>query len=56
VEARDICEREGAHLAIINSEAEAKFVSSLWNFKSDWAYIGTHDLYEEGKYVTIHSE
>jgi hypothetical protein len=40
----------------VNSEAEAKFISSLWNSKSDWAFIGTHDLYEEGVYVTIYSE
>lgn len=57
IEARDICEREGAHLAIINSEAEGKFVSSLWTNKLFlWAFIGTHDLYEEGNFVTIHSE
>uniref|UniRef100_A0A1V1G515 Putative LPSBP5 n=1 Tax=Reticulitermes speratus TaxID=60591 RepID=A0A1V1G515_9NEOP len=56
VEARDICEKEGAHLAVINSEAEAKFVSSLWTSTLDWAYIGTHDLYVEGKYVTLYNE
>jgi hypothetical protein len=56
VEARDICEKEGAHLAVVNSEAEAKFVSSIWTSSSDWAFIGTHDLYVEGKYVTIYSE
>ncbi|GFG32041.1 hypothetical protein Cfor_06834, partial [Coptotermes formosanus] len=56
VEARDICEKEGAHLAIVNSEAEAKFLSSLWTSSSDWAFIGTHDLYVEGTYVTIYNE
>ncbi|XP_021932675.1 hemolymph lipopolysaccharide-binding protein-like isoform X2 [Zootermopsis nevadensis] len=57
IEARDICEREGAHLAIINSEAEGKFVSSLWTNKLFlWAFIGTHDLYEEGNFVTIHNQ
>lgn len=56
VPARDICEQEGAHLAVVNSEAEAKFISSIWNSKSDWAFIGTHDLYEEGIYVTIYNQ
>jgi hypothetical protein len=56
VDARDICDKEGAHLAVINSEAEAKFVTSLWNSSSEWAFIGTHDLYVEGKYVTIYSK
>lgn len=56
VEARDICDKEGAHLAIINSEAEAKFVTSLWNSSSKWAFIGTHDFYVEGNYVTIYSK
>jgi hypothetical protein len=56
VPARDTCEQERARLAVVNSEAEAKFISSLWNSKSDWAFIGTHDLYTEGTYVTIYSE
>jgi hypothetical protein len=56
VDARDICEKEEAHLAVVNSEAEAKFISSLWNFTSSWAFIGTHDIYVEGKFVTIYSE
>jgi hypothetical protein len=56
VDARDICEKEGAHLAVINSEAEAKFITSIWNSNSDWAFIGIHDLYVEGKYVTIYSK
>ncbi|XP_023720909.1 hemolymph lipopolysaccharide-binding protein [Cryptotermes secundus] len=56
VPARDICQKEGAHLAVVNSEAEARFITSLWNSKSDWAFIGTHDLYEEGIYVTIYNQ
>ena len=56
LEARDICDKEGAHLAIINSEAEAKFLTSLWTWSSEWAYLGTHDFYVEGKYVTIYSK
>jgi hypothetical protein len=56
VDARDICEQEGAHLAVINSEAEAKFIASIWNASSDWAFIGTHDFDVEGTYVTIYSK
>jgi hypothetical protein len=56
VDARDTCEKEGAHLAVINSEAEAKFIASIWTMSSDWAFIGTHDLYVEGKYVTLYSK
>jgi hypothetical protein len=56
VEARDICEKEGAHLAVINSEAEAKFIASIWISTSEWAIIGIHDFYVEGKYVTIYSK
>jgi len=56
VEARNVCDKEGAHLAVINSEAEAKFVASLWTSSWDWAFIGTHDFYVEGEYVTIYSK
>ena len=50
------CQEEGGHLVVFNSEAEAKFVSGLWNSPTLWAYIGTHDLFEEGTYVTIYSK
>uniref|UniRef100_A0A1V1FT38 Putative LPSBP4 n=1 Tax=Reticulitermes speratus TaxID=60591 RepID=A0A1V1FT38_9NEOP len=52
------CEDDGAHLLIINSEAEAnvarKFAS---NYPSVYAfYIGFHDFFLEGQYVTIHGQ
>jgi hypothetical protein len=57
VEARDNCEKEGAHLAVINSEAEAKFTSSIRTPGGpDWVFIGMHDFYTEGKFVTIFSK
>ena len=57
-EARDICEEEGAHLAIINSEAESSVLKKMFapvaeKLKVAWAFIGFHDLYQEGHYLTI---
>uniref|UniRef100_A0A1V1FYB7 Putative CTL7 n=1 Tax=Reticulitermes speratus TaxID=60591 RepID=A0A1V1FYB7_9NEOP len=60
--ARTICEKEGAHLAVINSLTEAKSLPSIWirNIFNDWrkdaAYIGTFDPNENGKFVTIFNE
>lgn len=57
-EARRICADEGAHLAIVNSEEESKVLQSILapvaaRLKTVWAFVGFHDLYEEGQYVTI---
>lgn len=57
-EARQICEQEGAHLAVINSEEESKVLQSLFapvaaKLKATWAFVGFHDLYNEGQYLTI---
>ncbi|KAJ9593480.1 hypothetical protein L9F63_014965 [Diploptera punctata] len=52
-DARKICTSEGGHLAIFNSEAEAKFVASIPDTAYDYALIGTHDIYEEGQWVTV---
>ncbi|PSN42392.1 hypothetical protein C0J52_21652 [Blattella germanica] len=51
-DARETCISEGAHLAVMNSETEARLLSSLLpaNF---FGWIGMHDLYQEGKWVTI---
>ncbi|PSN54456.1 Hemolymph lipopolysaccharide-binding protein [Blattella germanica] len=60
--ARDICEKEGAHLAVINSLTEAKTLPSIWihNIFKDWrkdsAYIGNWDPLENGEFVTIFNE
>jgi hypothetical protein len=60
--ARTICEKEGAHLAVINSLTEAKSLPSIWirNIFNDWrkdaAYIGTFDPNENGMFVTIFSK
>jgi hypothetical protein len=57
-EARQICAQEGAHLAIVNSEEESQVLQSLFvpvaaKLKVAWAFIGFHDLYNEGQYLTI---
>ncbi|PSN46951.1 Hemolymph lipopolysaccharide-binding protein [Blattella germanica] len=62
-EARGICEQEGAHLLIINSDREANALLHFWtpypkiggytDWRNDWALIGFHDQFVEGEYVTI---
>jgi len=57
-EARQICAKEGGHLAIINSEEESKVLQSIFapvaaQLKKVWVFIGFHDLYNEGQYLTI---
>jgi hypothetical protein len=60
--ARDICENEGAHLAVINSLTEAKSLPSIWirdvfnDWRKDAAYIGTWDPERNGDFVTIFSK
>ncbi|XP_069694739.1 hemolymph lipopolysaccharide-binding protein-like [Periplaneta americana] len=63
-EALRACEQEGAHLVIINSEAEAKALTPFWDMNpkilngapNDWAHAGFHDLYKEGEYLTIFNQ
>jgi hypothetical protein len=60
--ARTVCQKEGGHLAVINSLAEAKSLPSVWirNIFNDWrkdaAYIGIWDPNENGNFVTIYSK
>ncbi|KAK7864516.1 hypothetical protein R5R35_003125 [Gryllus longicercus] len=57
--AKATCEREGAYLVIINSQEEANLVKKLFNRDRDvgtWLHLGFHDLYKEGKYVTLFGE
>lgn len=60
--ARRTCMEEGSHLAIINSWNEAQYLSVLLKNKSslivnvenkDSVYVGFHDIFEEGEYLTI---
>ncbi|XP_076382476.1 uncharacterized protein LOC117225762 [Megalopta genalis] len=61
-DARRTCYDEGGHLAIINSNAEAGVLTAIFNRASssvkgaaypDEAFLGIHDLYAEGNWVTI---
>ncbi|XP_043287181.1 hemolymph lipopolysaccharide-binding protein-like [Venturia canescens] len=60
-EARKVCNEEGGHLAVIDSLAEEQVLLDLFRAAStirgavntDQAFIGTHDLYNEGDWVTI---
>ena len=54
--ARVVCRNEGAHLVVFNSAEEAKFIATLPDKKYDWAFIGIHDMYKEGQWVTIFGE
>ena len=58
------CEKEGAHLVIINSEEEAKALAPFWDANpkildgphNNWAHAGFHDKFKEGQYLTIFSK
>ena len=53
------CELEGAHLLIVDSKEEIVAVDALAvNSSTGRAlyWIGIHDLFKEGDYVTIHSK
>ncbi|XP_075986852.1 uncharacterized protein LOC142983722 [Anticarsia gemmatalis] len=60
------CSAEGGHLAIINSDEEAKVLRELFakypahtmigNFWKDVAFIGFHDWDEHGDWRTIHGQ
>jgi hypothetical protein len=57
-EARRICAKEGGHLAIINSEEESKVLQSILvpvatKPPALWLFIGFHDLYNEGQYLSV---
>ena len=58
-DAQDVCAREGANLLVINSREEAEAMHALvvktgTIGKHHW--IGFHDVYEEGNYITIFSK
>ncbi|PSN55268.1 hypothetical protein C0J52_05847 [Blattella germanica] len=56
---KKICEEDGGHLLVLNSDAEAEGVNTLLAkhaLENLWIWIGFHDRYEEGNYVTIFNE
>ncbi|XP_011341206.1 hemolymph lipopolysaccharide-binding protein-like [Ooceraea biroi] len=55
--ARQTCVKEGGHLAIINSTSEEKVLLRMMQEKNiSAAWLGLHDLYEEGDWVSILDE
>ncbi|EZA52778.1 Hemolymph lipopolysaccharide-binding protein [Ooceraea biroi] len=55
--ARKACIQEGGHLAIINSTSEEKVLLRMMQEKNiSAAWLGLHDLYEEGDWVSILDE
>ncbi|XP_046990752.1 hemolymph lipopolysaccharide-binding protein-like [Schistocerca americana] len=57
--ARRTCAKEGAHLAIVNSEAEENAIREVMRAHSSdnfAAFIGFHDIFKEGEYVTVLGE
>ncbi|XP_014482264.1 PREDICTED: hemolymph lipopolysaccharide-binding protein-like isoform X2 [Dinoponera quadriceps] len=55
--ARRTCIQEGGHLAIINSNSEEKLLLRVMEEnKMTQAWLGVHDLYEEGDWNTILDE
>ncbi|XP_066998485.2 hemolymph lipopolysaccharide-binding protein [Anabrus simplex] len=56
-EAFNICQQEGAHLAVINSDTEAQVLKDmLIRNEKPVAYVGVNDIVTEGKFVTIFGE
>ncbi|XP_072753637.1 hemolymph lipopolysaccharide-binding protein-like [Anoplolepis gracilipes] len=55
--ARQACIQEGGHLAIINSDSEEKVLLRMLQEKNiDVAWLGLHDYFEEGDWVTVKGE
>ncbi|XP_076643435.1 C-type lectin mannose-binding isoform-like [Halictus rubicundus] len=55
--ARDICVRDGAQLAVINSDAEEALFRSWKSTNSlGGVWLGVHDLFEKGWWVTATGE
>ncbi|XP_068084061.1 hemolymph lipopolysaccharide-binding protein-like [Anabrus simplex] len=62
--ARSICVREGAHLIVINSDAEVEVVNTIFTRKPKFAgatyshhvFVGVHDYLTEGQYMAVTGE
>jgi hypothetical protein len=52
-EASKVCSSEGAHLLIINSQAEAQAVQKFVDPSVETYSIGFHDLFEEENFNTV---
>ncbi|XP_019887929.1 hemolymph lipopolysaccharide-binding protein-like [Ooceraea biroi] len=55
--ARQVCVHEGGQLAVINSFSEEKILLRMLQENNlTVAWLGIHDLYEEGDWVTVKGE
>jgi hypothetical protein len=60
-EARQICQQEGGHLVVINSEAESQVLQRLFDAEksvpgtnhNNYAFVGFHDRFVEGEHLTV---
>nr|CAD7411736.1 unnamed protein product [Timema cristinae] len=55
-EAFKVCRDERGHLAVINSNKEAKILKRLYDrypTADDEAYVGVHDFFQDGLYLSI---
>ncbi|KZC07009.1 Hemolymph lipopolysaccharide-binding protein [Dufourea novaeangliae] len=51
------CLEEGGRLAILNTDEEEKFLLEwIQREKVDEAWLGIHDLFEEGEWITLTGE
>ncbi|PSN42527.1 Hemolymph lipopolysaccharide-binding protein [Blattella germanica] len=60
-EARQVCEEEDGHLLVLDQEYEVDIIKQMFQENpdvkpNDIAWIGVHDQFSEGKYVTITGE
>ena len=58
-QAKEVCAQEGTHMIILNSEEEANALDKIIEKSKtgNWFHwVGIHDLYSEGKFVTIFSK
>ncbi|XP_066998482.2 hemolymph lipopolysaccharide-binding protein [Anabrus simplex] len=56
-DAFNICQQEGTHLAVINSDIEAQVLNAMLKRKeTHYAFVGVNDIVTEGTFVTIFGE
>lgn len=56
-EAKETCESEGGHLAVVNSQAEADVLMKVFQpSSSTWAFLGFTDREKEGVFIDIFGE
>ncbi|KAK7863103.1 hypothetical protein R5R35_001026 [Gryllus longicercus] len=56
LEAKKVCEDEGGHLVILNSQEEADIIKNLAASLGGVILVGVHDMFSDGKFVTVHGE